>query len=86
MRNSELCVFVDKQNLIAKEYIVDLKIWHYASQSFVCEKSYAMRPITLEAGKCIPDVGHFAFVPGQKYSVMINTPLHVYEARFDKPL
>lgn len=86
IRNSELCIFVDKQHLIANENILDLKIWDYARQSFVYEKSYALNPIMLEAGKCIPGVDGFTLIPGKSYSVMIRTPLHAYEARFDKAM
>lgn len=80
--NGKLCVFVDHKDIVKKENILNVRVWKGGENKYVYDKSYAMNPIPLEAGKCIPGIGDFDFIPGATYSVIVETPLHPYETNF----
>ena len=79
---SKICIFVDKNDMEREESILKVAIWKYGNDNYVYEKSYANTPVELEPGKCVPGVDEYDFLPGEGYSVIVNTPLHPYEARF----
>ncbi|MET6569257.1 putative T6SS immunity periplasmic lipoprotein [Serratia marcescens] len=78
----KVCVFVDKNEMVREEFILKVGIWMYGNDHYVYEKSYANTPVELEPGECVPGVDEYDFLPGEGYSVIVNTPLHPYEARF----
>ncbi|WP_411752672.1 putative T6SS immunity periplasmic lipoprotein [Serratia sp. (in: enterobacteria)] len=80
--NGKICVFFDKTDIVKDENILKVAIWKYGNETYAYETSYATAPLTLEAGKCIPGIGEFDFIPGEAYSVLVDTPLHSYETRF----
>ncbi|EMH4136189.1 putative T6SS immunity periplasmic lipoprotein [Serratia nevei] len=79
---SKICVFVDKNDMEREESILKVAIWKYGNDDYVYEKSYANTPVALEPGRCVPGVDEYDFIPGEGYSVIVNTPLYPYEARF----
>ncbi len=80
--NGRICVFIKAADIVKDENILRVAIWSYSESRYVYEKSYAIAPQPLEAGKCIPGVGEFKFIPAEDYGVVVETPLHAYEARF----
>ena len=79
--NNKICVFVDKTSMVKDENILKVSIWQRGG-SYVYEKSYAINPAPLIAGKCIPDISNFNFAAGIEYSAIVDTPLNTYESRF----
>ncbi|HIE3987859.1 hypothetical protein QTO19_17340 [Serratia marcescens] len=79
---NKICVFVGENDLRKDESILKVRIWKIGNDSYVYEKSYVSNPVRIEAGKCIPDIGDFNFIPGGGYSISVSTPLHTYMTDF----
>lgn len=77
--NGKVCIFVDQKDIVKNENILRVQIWKVGGEDYVYEKSYAASPVPLEAGKCIPEIDEFDFVPGTDYTVTVQTPLNPYE-------
>ncbi len=80
--NGKLCVFVNQKDVVKNENILNVRIWKGGDNKYVYDKSYAMNPIPLEAGKCIPEISDFNFVSGAIYSITVQTPLNPYKTKF----
>ncbi|MBW7982055.1 putative T6SS immunity periplasmic lipoprotein [Enterobacillus tribolii] len=80
--NGKLCIFIDQKDIVKNENILNVRIWKGGENKYVYDKSYAMNPIPLEAGKCVPGISDFDFVPGVTYSIIVETPLYPYETNF----
>nr|WP_226909001.1 putative T6SS immunity periplasmic lipoprotein [Serratia marcescens] len=80
--DGKVCVFFDDNEIVRSESILKIAIWKLGDDDYVYEKSYANSSLTLEAGKCVPGIGDFNFIPGEGYTVAVKTPLNSYRAGF----
>lgn len=80
--DGQVCVFFNESDIVKNESILNISIWKQGGDDYVYEKSYAYRPITLEANKCVPGIGEFSFIAGEGYTVLVRTPLNSYRTSF----
>ncbi len=80
--DGKVCVFFNERDIVKNESILNIAIWKQGEDDYVYEKSYAYRPITLEANKCVPGIGEFNFIAGEGYTVLVRTPLNSYRTEF----
>ncbi|HEJ8031170.1 TPA: putative T6SS immunity periplasmic lipoprotein [Serratia marcescens] len=74
--DGKVCVFFDDNEIVSSEAILKIAIWKQGDDDYVYEKSYAYSSLTLEAGKCVPGIDEFNFLPGEGYTVVVKTPLN----------
>ena len=80
--DGKVCVFFNESDIVKNESILNIAIWKQGGDDYVYEKSYAYNPVVLEAGKCVPDIGDFNFIPDEGYTVLVRTPLNSYRTSF----
>ena|GEM_PF-648181 len=80
--DGKVCVFFNESDIVKNESILNIAIWKQGGDDYVYEKSYAYSPVTLEANKCVPGIGEFSFITGERYTVLVRTPLNSYQTSF----
>lgn len=80
--DGKVCVFFNESDIVKNESILNIAIWRQGGDDYVYEKSYAYNPVTLEANKCVPDIGEFSFIADEGYTVLVRTPLNSYRTSF----
>lgn len=84
VNDDKICVSVLEKDLILQEKILSITVYEYGQKHELFTKSYlnSNNSINLISGQCIKDLYSFSYEIGKGYTVLIRTPLHLYESKF----